>query len=117
MRKKGEKDEESQGGEIGLTAEAEEKDVDWETIWNRSLKGSEVPPALRGLRCVRFPLTLARPVVKPYMVLVLFFSPQKTRRAYRHHSHRQRPPGSQRVTFLLPTGDQGRSSPKPFHTR
>ena len=116
MRKKGEKDEESEGGEVGLTAE--EKDVDWETIWNRSLKGSEVPPALRGLRCVRFPLTLARPVVsKPYMVLVLFFSPQKTRRAHRHHSHRQRPPGSQRVTFLLPTGDQGRSSPKPFHTR
>ena len=78
MRKKGENDEESQGGEVGLTAEESLKDVDWETIWDRSLKGSEVPPALRGLRCVRFPLTLARPVVKPYMVLVLFNPENKT---------------------------------------
>jgi len=117
MRKKGENDEESQGGEVGLTAEESLKDVDWETIWDRSLKGSEVPPALRGLRCVRFPLTLARPVVEPYMVPVLLFSSQKTRRAYCHHSHGQRPPGFQRVTFLLPTGDQGWSSLKPFHTR
>lgn len=53
MRKKGEEDEEGQGGEVGLMAE--EKNVDWETIWDRSLKGSDVPPALRGLRCVRLP--------------------------------------------------------------
>jgi hypothetical protein len=53
MRKKGEEDEESRGGEVGLMAEG--KDVDWETVWNRSLKSSEVPPALRGLRCVHFP--------------------------------------------------------------
>ena len=76
MRKKGEKDEESQGGEVGLTGE--EKDVDWETIWNRSLRGSEVPPALRGLRCVCFPLSLVRPVAKPYMVIVLFVLENKT---------------------------------------
>ena len=76
MRRKGEKDEESQGGEVGLTAE--EKDVDWETIWNRSLKGSEVPPALRGLRCVRLPLSLARPVFNPNMAIVLFIPENKT---------------------------------------
>ena len=76
MRRKGEKDEESHGGEVGLMAE--EKDVDWETIWNRSLKGSEVPPALRGLQCVRLPPSLARPVVKPYMVIVLFILENKT---------------------------------------
>ena len=89
--RKGDEDGEGQGGEVGLMAE--EKNVDWETIWDRSLKGSDVPPALRGLRCVRLPLSLCHPFVKPYMVIVV--SCQKTRRAYHHHSHRQCPPGSQ----------------------
>jgi hypothetical protein len=47
MRKRGDEAEEGQGGEVGLA-----EDVDWETIWNRSLRGNDVPPALRELRCV-----------------------------------------------------------------
>lgn len=59
MRKRGD-EKENQGAQVGLV----EEDVDWETIWNRSIRGNDVPPALRGIRYVRrFSLLLAPPIV------------------------------------------------------
>jgi hypothetical protein len=56
MRKRGNEEEESQGAQVGPE---EEENVDWEAIWNRSLRGNDVPPALRGVRCVHC-LSIAR---------------------------------------------------------
>jgi hypothetical protein len=59
MRKRGD-EKENQGAQVGLV----EEDVDWETVWNRSIRGNDVPPALRGVQYVhRFSLLLAPPIV------------------------------------------------------
>ena len=108
MRRRDEREEGGHGGEVdGL---AGEEDVDWETIWSRRLRGNAVPPALRRLRCVRLCFSLVPSSIYDNRS----FSSQKTGRAYGHHAHRQRPPGLQRVTLLIPSCDQGQSSSTPF---
>jgi hypothetical protein len=59
MWKRGD-EQEYQGAQVGLA----EEDVDWETVWNRSIRGNDVPPALTGIRYVHhFSLLLAPLIV------------------------------------------------------
>jgi hypothetical protein len=61
MRKRG--DDKKALGESEL-ALLEEKNVDWERVWNGSVAGDALPASLRELRCVSTPAAL---VVREYM--------------------------------------------------
>ena len=49
MRKKGDEKRSWGGSELALL---EEENVDWESVWNRSVAGNALPASLRELRCV-----------------------------------------------------------------
>ena len=49
MRKKGDEERSLGGNELALL---EEENVDWESVWNRSVAGNALPASLRELRCV-----------------------------------------------------------------
>jgi hypothetical protein len=76
MRKRGD-GEENRGALVGLA----EEDVDWERIWNRSQRGNDVPPALRGIRCVHRlapPLVTHTPFLSPENRTCIPSSPLRT---------------------------------------
>ena len=52
MRKKGDEERSWGGSELALL---EEENVDWESVWNRSVAGNALPASLRKLRCVSIP--------------------------------------------------------------
>ena len=78
MRKTGE--ERIQGGEVERTA-----DVEWERVWSPRRGSNVLPSALEGLRFVRSIICVPSCHNRLY----------NRGRAYNHHSHGQRPSGSQ----------------------
>ena len=55
MRKKGDEEKALGGSELALL---EEENLDWESVWNRSVASNALPASLRELRCVSTTLTL-----------------------------------------------------------
>jgi hypothetical protein len=49
MRKRGDEEKALEGSELALL---DEENVDWESVWSRSVSGDALPVSLRELRCV-----------------------------------------------------------------